>query len=253
MSESVGRGDGNGDASGARFDPGELVVGDGEAELATLTAELLGRAIDDAVRARGIARIGLSGGTSPGPAVRALAALALPWERVTWFQVDERAVPPDHDRSNWRGMAGWLGAAGRAGRMHRMEAERTDREAAAAEYERALRASFGVARAIAFDALLMGIGDDGHTASLFPGHGTVAIDDRLVAAVAAPEGLEPRMTLTAPVIHEARLALVLVTSGGKREPVRRAREPGVPDEVPARVIGACSGRVVWVVDRAVVG
>src|SRR5690606_33503881 len=236
-----------------RFDPGELVVGDGETEVAALAAELLGRAIDEAVRERGRARVALSGGTSPGPAVRALAAMALPWDRVTWFQVDERAVPPEHERSNWRGMVGWLGEAGRAGAMHRMEAERADRAAAAADYERAIRASFGVARAVAFDVLLMGIGDDGHTASLFPGHGTVAIGDRLVAAVGAPEGLEPRMTLTVPVLHEARLALVLVPGGSKREPVRRARVPGSADEVPARAIGGCGGRVVWVVERTVAG
>jgi 6-phosphogluconolactonase len=238
---------------GGGFDPGELVVGADEAEVATLAAEILGRAIEEAVRSRGLARVGLSGGTTPGPAVRALAALALPWDRVIWFQVDERAVPPDHPRSNWRGMVGWLGAAGAAGTMHRMVAERPDREAAARDYERLLRASFGVARAVAFDALLMGIGDDGHTASLFPGHGTVAIDDRLVAAVGAPEGLEPRMTLTAPVIREAKLALVLVQGAAKREPVARARALGSPDEVPARVIGGCAGAVAWVVDRALAG
>src|SRR5690606_17038932 len=131
--------------------------------------------------------------------------------------------------------------------------ERADRAAAAADYERLMRASFGVARAVSFDVLLMGIGDDGHTASLFPGAGTVAIDDRLVAAVDAPEGLEPRVTLTAPVVHEARLALVLAKGASKREPIAAARATGSPDVVPARVIGGCAGRVVWLVDREAAG
>lgn len=242
------------DDAGTVVDDGaETVVAEGDAELATLGAELMARAIDGAVRARGIARVALSGGNTPGPALRALAALDLPWDRVAWFQVDERAVPPDHERSNWRGMVAALGAAGAQGSRHRMEAERPDRDAAARDYERLLRTSFGVARAIAFDVMLMGIGDDGHTASLFPGARTVDVDDRLVAAVDAPPGLEPRMTLTAPVIREARLSLVLVKGASKAGPVRAARRAGEADAIPARVIGEGSGRVVWLLDRAAAG
>lgn len=241
------------DDAGTVVDDGaETVVAESDADLATLGAELMARAIDGAVRARGIARVALSGGNTPGPALRALAALDLPWDRVAWFQVDERAVPPDHERSNWRGMIAALGAAGAQGSRHRMEAERPDREAAARDYQQLLRTSFGVARAIAFDVLLMGIGDDGHTASLFPGTGSVAIDDRLVAAVDAP-GLEPRLTLTAPVLREARLALVLGKGASKAGPVRAARRAGEADVVPARVIGEGSGRVVWVLDRDAAG
>lgn len=241
------------EASTVVDDGAETVIADDDGELATLAAELMARAIDGAVRGRGIARVALSGGTTPGPALRTLAALDLPWDRVAWFQVDERAVPPDHERSNWRGMVAALGAAGAKGTRHRMEAERADRAAAAGDYQRLLRAEFGVARAVAFDVMLMGIGDDGHTASLFPGSGGVAIDDRLVAAVDAPAGLEPRLTLTAPVIREARLAVVLVRGASKAGPVRAARRAGDADAVPARVIGEGSGRVVWVLDRGAAG
>lgn len=232
----------------------EVVVAEDDAELAALGAELLARAIDAAARDHGRARVALSGGTTPGPALRALAALQLPWDRVEWFQVDERAASPDDARSNWRGLCEALGAAGRgAAAMHRMEAERPDRPAAAAAYERLLRLSFGVAGAVAFDAIVLGVGDDGHTASLFPGTGAVSIDDRLVAAVEAPGGLEPRLTLTAPVIREARLALVLARGASKAKPLRAARAPGPIDDVPARLMLQASGRVVWVVDRAAAG
>ena len=242
------------DDAGTVVDDGaETVIAESDAELATLGAELMARAIDGAVRARGLARVALSGGNTPGPALRALAALDLPWDRVAWFQVDERAVPPEHERSNWRGMVAALGVAGAQGTRHRMEAERPDREAAARAYQQILRASFGVARAIAFDVMLLGIGDDGHTASLFPGAGSVGVDDRLVAAVDGPAGLEPRLTLTAPVIREARLAVVLAKGASKVGPVRAARRGGEADAVPARVIGEGSGRVVWVLDRDAAG
>jgi 6-phosphogluconolactonase len=235
-------------------DQEEIIVAGDDAELASLGAELLARAIDDAARDHGRARVALSGGTTPGPALRALASLSLPWDRVEWFQVDERAVGPQDARSNWRGLVEALGAAGRgAAAMHRMEAERADRAAVAADYERIIRRSFGVASAVAFDAMVLGIGDDGHTASLFPGLGSVAIDDRLVAAVEAPGGLEPRLTLTAPVIREARLALVLARGASKKEPLRAARAAGPLDEVPARVVAGGRGRIVWVVDRAAAG
>jgi len=232
---------------------GETLVAADAAELATLGAELLARAIDDAVRTRGRARVALSGGTTPGPMLKELAGLALPWDRVEWFQVDERAVPPDHERSNFRGIVQALGEVGRAGTLFRMEAERGDRAAAAAAYGAQLRRSFGVARAVELDAMVLGVGDDGHTASLFPGTEAVAIEDRLVAAVDAPDGLEPRLTLTAPIIREARLALVLVRGAGKREAVRAARAGGDLDAVPARVIGACTGRVVWLLDPEAAG
>jgi 6-phosphogluconolactonase len=233
----------------------ELVVAADDEELALLAAEVLARAIDDAARSRGVARVALSGGSTPGPAYRALAGLDLPWDRTEWFQVDERAGPPDGDRSNFAAADRALRFAERgvpAERVHRMEADRADLAAAAAAYERRIRASFGAARAVALDAMVLGLGDDGHTASLFPRTGDVAIDDRLVAAT-SPPGLEPRLTLTAPVLREARLAVVLARGGSKKEPVARARADGDADEVPGRVLLASRGRVVWIVDRAVEG
>ena len=96
----------------------------------------------------------------------------------------------------------------------------------------------------------MGVGDDGHTASLFPGIGAVAIDDRLVAAIPEQPAkkLEARITLTAPVILEARLVLVLVRGAGKRDVIRAARTPGSEDEIPSRLFQRAKGDVVWLLD-----
>jgi 6-phosphogluconolactonase len=136
-----------------------------------------------------------------------------------------------------------------------MDAESPDIAAAAARYERLLRKTFGVAAAVAFDVMTLGVGDDGHTASLFPGLGLTPVDDRLVIAV--PEqpskALEPRLTLTAPVLHEARLALVLARGAGKRKVIEAARSPGSEEEIPSRTIQRSKGHVIWVVDNEAAG
>jgi 6-phosphogluconolactonase len=221
-------------------------------EHAALGAELLGRAIYEAIAVRGVARVALSGGTTPGPVYRRLAEMALPFERVEWFWVDERAAPKDSTRSNYRSAREDLGVDRfAAARVHRMEADDPDLEAAARRYESLLRRTFGIASAVAFDAVTLGVGDDGHTASLFPGTGAAAIDDRLVAAIPAQpaRGLEARLSLTAPVIQEARLVVVLARGATKRAPIAAAWLDGPADEVPARIVQKARGKVAWILDR----
>ena len=187
---------------------------------------------------------------------RFLAGLALPWSQVEWYQVDERAGDPASDRSNAAAAIGDLGLDGGAhGRLFRMESEAHDLAAAACAYEGLLRKTFGIAGAVSFDAMTLGIGDDGHTASLFPGIGVVAIDDRLVAAIPEqPEKkLEARLTLTAGVIQEARLVVVIVRGATKRAVVAAARQPGSEEAIPARLLHEAKGRVVWVLDKDAAG
>jgi 6-phosphogluconolactonase len=175
----------------------------------------------------------------------------LPFDRVEWFWVDERGVPPDHSRSNYGNAAKDLSLAdSKHGRAQRMEGER-DLDHAAAAYEALLRKSFGVAAAVAFDAITLGVGPDGHTASLFPGIGAVRIEDRLVAHIRPPpeKQLEDRITITRPVILEARLCVVLARGQAKRAMVAAARASGNEDEVPARILQRAKGSVVWVLDR----
>jgi len=233
-----------------------VVLADDKAQHAAIAAELMARQIASAVDERGVARVALSGGTTPSEAYQHLSALSLPFESVEWFWVDERAVPPDNARSNYAAAARDLKLAeGAHGKAHRMEGEAPDLGAAAAAYEGLLRRTFGVASAVAFDVLTLGIGDDGHTASLFPNTGAVKINDRLVAAI--PEqpdrGLEARITLTAPTIQEARLIVVLVRGEAKKKVVASARQMGSEDRVPARILQRAKGRVVWVIDKEAAG
>ncbi|KYG03478.1 6-phosphogluconolactonase [Sorangium cellulosum] len=231
----------------------ETLVAADAAELAILAAELMARAIAAAIEARGVARIALSGGGTPSEAYRRLAALSLPWAQTEWFWVDERAVAPDHPRSNYGAARRDLAAARiPEDRFFRMEGEAADLGGVAARYEALLRARFGVASAVAFDLMTLGIGDDAHTASLFPGTGAVGIADRLVAAIPAQpdKGLEARLTLTAPVLREAREKLLLARGASKRAVVEQAKRPGPADEVPARAVRGGAGRLVWLLDAA---
>jgi 6-phosphogluconolactonase len=225
-------------------------------EHTTLAAELLARAIQAAVDERGVARIALSGGTTPSDTYHHLAGLALPWNQVEWYQVDERAGDPGGPRSNYGAAARDIGFHnGEHGLVFRMEGEADELDAAASAYEALLRRTFGVAAAVAFDAVTLGIGDDGHTASLFPGLGVVGIKDRLVAAIPEqPEKkLEARLTLTAPVIQEARLVVMIVRGANKRALVAAARQPGSEEEIPARLLQHAKGRVVWILDKDAAG
>jgi 6-phosphogluconolactonase len=167
--------------------------------------------------------------------------------------VDERAVAPDNPRSNYGAARRDLAAARIPEEsFFRMQGELADLAGAAARYEALLRARFGVASAVAFDLMTLGIGDDGHTASLFPGTGAVGIDDRLVAAIPAQpdKGLEARLTLTVPVIREARLKLLLARGADKRRVIELAKRAGPEDEVPARVARGGAGQLVWLLDAA---
>jgi 6-phosphogluconolactonase len=173
--------------------------------------------------------------------------------QILW--VDERAVPPTDDRSNfhWAKVTLLDAANVPADHVHRMPAEAADLAAAARGYEAVLRRAVPAdADGIpAIDAAVLGVGDDGHTASLFPGEDTVTLRDRLVVGVGSHQGLEPRMTLTAPVLEHVRNAFVLVAGKGKHLALSRAwSAEGDLRETPSRVLRAAKGAVWWLVDPA---
>lgn len=161
--------------------------------------------------------LALSGGSTPGPVYERLAREDLAWSRLKIFFADERAVPPTHEASNYglirRTLLELLPEEPR--RVFRMEAERAGLEEAAARYDRSLPD--------ALDLLVLGIGDDGHTASLFPGspHLEVATTRR-VAVAESPLPPTPRLTITPVVIRAARQIYVLARGQAKAGPVARA-------------------------------
>ncbi len=239
--------------------PGLLIASDDVGAVAQGASARMGKAIRDAIAARGTACIALSGGESPRAAYKLLAAdEKIHWSNVNVFWVDERAAPPTDDRSNYRWAKASLLDPAKipAANVHRMPADAPDLDVAAQAYETLIRKvvpvdAMGVP---SFDLMVLGIGEDGHTASLFPGENTIDITDRLVTAVPAAEKREARMTLTVPAIEHARLALVVAVGKNKRGPLERVWQVnGDAHATPARVIRGVRGGIMWIIDKAAGG
>jgi 6-phosphogluconolactonase len=185
--------------------------------------------------------IALCGGSTPGRAFELAAQEEPDWSRASLWWGDERAVPPDDDRSNYRlAQKRLLDLLAQGPELHRIQGE-LGAQAAADLYEREL---------VRIDLALNGLGPDGHTGSLFPGKRSLAVRDRRV--VAAEPGLEPfvpRITLTIPAFNAIPTIVYLVTGESKAEPVRRAfrDEPG--PETPASLVRGAE-RTIVLLDNA---
>lgn len=191
---------------------------DGAAErFATLIAMRL-RAL---VEATGACSLALSGGSGPWRSFRLLAGEQVPWGAVEIFQVDERVAPMGDDDRNLTHMQQSLPPEAWA-RMHPMPVDSSDLEAAAAQYARLLPERV--------DLVHLGLGPDGHTASLVPGDAVLEVRDRDVALTATPYQGRQRMTLTYPLLDRSRELLWLITGESKAEPLRLllAGDPSIP-------------------------
>jgi 6-phosphogluconolactonase len=178
----------------------------------------------------------VTGGSTPRAAYGRLSAMRDDWTDVELWFTDERCVPPEHEHSNYRMVNDSLLDRAEGARAHRMEGELGPREGAAA-YERALGDVFGEELPV-FDFVLLGLGPDAHTCSLFPGDDALGERERRVVGVERP-GMAPfvaRITLTLPVVNAARRAVILVTGEDKAEAVTRAFA-GPPDpRAPASLV-----------------
>ncbi len=233
----------------------DLDVRDDAGAVAREAANRFTSIVADAVEHRGIARVAMSGGSTPKAVYPLLLEPArrdaIDWSAVEFFWGDERAVPPDHPESNFGVAYGMLIShlpGVRPHRIHRMQAESPDPDAAALAYETELRLAFDARGDAppAFDLVWLGMGADGHTASLFPG--TTALDERERWAVAnwVPSHEVWRLTLTFPVLEVARETLFVVTGADKADALARVRS-GDP-EMPAAKAGGLAVR--WIVDAA---
>ena len=234
--------------------PGQLVAVPDLVSLADEAASRFARALRDAIGRRGAASFALSGGETPRPAYEKLAReKGIDWSKVDVFWIDERAVAPDDDRSNFKWAKKSLLDHVSGARVHRMPAEAKDLESAAKDYEKLLRSLLPRG---GFDVAVMGVGDDGHTASLFPGESGVHETERWVIAVpAAPaKKREARLTVTTPVIEASAAVFVLAVGASKQGPLERAwSASGTVEETPARVLRGVRGSLTWVIDRAAGG
>lgn len=239
----------------------EVKVWPGAPQLWRAAADEFTRAAREAVAARGRFSVALAGGTTPRGAYALLAeddarrpAQRLPWDQVHLFFGDERHVPPDHQDSNYRMVREALLSriAIPESNIHRIEGELEAQEAADA-YQELLRGFFalGPGEMPRFDLILLGMGLDGHTASLFPGSEALAERTRLVAANWVERFRGFRLTLTYPVLNHAAEVLFLVTGADKAEMLRDVLE-GDPSGAtyPAQRVRPRAGRLLWYADQA---
>jgi 6-phosphogluconolactonase len=225
------------------------------AALADAAARQVVEWAQDASDLRGAFSLALSGGSTPRDLHLRLSSAPLKdqvdWTRVHIFFGDERCVPPDDPQSNYRMARETLldRVPIPAANVHRMKGELPP-EDAAAEYERELQAFFGDDPP-RLDVILLGMGDNGHTASLFPGLTAVHETERCVAAEYVAEVGMWRITLTPVVLNLGREVVFLVTGSGKASMLQHVLEgPFAPDERPAQIVRPTPGEVTWLVDAA---
>jgi 6-phosphogluconolactonase len=225
-------------------------------QVAREAAGLFVRLSVEAVSTRGAFSVALSGGSTPRRVYELLASddyrTQVSWPGVHVFFGDERTVAPDHPDSNFRmaNEALLLLVPIPARNVHRMNGV-GDAAANASRHESELRAFFGDAAWPRFDLVMLGMGDDGHTASLFPGSAALAESQAWVVANWVEKFQTWRITLTAPAINAARRVLFLVTGAGKAERLREvlAGERD-PSRLPSQLIQPRDGTLEWLVDRA---
>ncbi len=228
--------------------------------LSQRAAEFVTTCIEQSIAARGLARIAISGGNTPRRSFEMLADPALPfraridWSRLLLFWVDERCVPPDNTESNYHMTREALlsKVSLPTSQVMRMEGE-LEPEQAAARYESTVRNHFRLegAEVPCFDLVALGMGDDGHTASLFPDTEALHEQMRLVVANHVPQKNTWRITLTAPVINHARNVFFLIAGQDKAQVLHNILQgPYHPESTPSQLIRPDSGKLFFLLDEA---
>jgi len=227
-----------------------------EATWVETAAAEIGRTVKQAVDQRGTAIVALSGGRTPVAVYRRLTLPPwrerIPWAKIQWVWVDERWVNADHPDSNYRMICESLLSKVPVGRsqIHPIPTEGVSLEQSVLEYEVTLRELI-TSHGSGLDLAILGMGIDGHTASLFPGSSVLTENERWVAATQSPAGIRQRITLTFPVLNATDTVVFLVT-GAEKQPVLAKVLHQVPlpvEEVPAANVQAAR-RTIWCIDSA---
>jgi 6-phosphogluconolactonase len=228
-------------------------------ELSEAAAEEVVCAANEAVARAGRFTIALSGGSTPKALFNLLATNArtvFPWDRTFFFWGDERHVPPSDPDSNYRmaeeAMLSKIPV--NAGNVFRIAAENSDAAAAAEAYEQTLRKFFQLApgQIPSFDLILLGMGPDGHTASLFPNTAGLQEKSRLVIANWVDKLKTSRLTLTLPVLNAARCVAFLVSGTDKATVLKTVLEDNnaPAEQYPSKLVRPSDGKLIWLLDRA---
>jgi 6-phosphogluconolactonase len=237
----------------------EIQVCEDVEEIARVAASEVLRQARQTVQEKGFFSFVLSGGSTPGPLYSLLAgdpsvSSAVPWNRTHFFWGDERHVPTDHPESNYRmAKEALLSKVPVPGEnIHPIRSGNPDAHQAAEEYEDTVRTFFRLKAGEfpRFDLVLLGMGPDGHTASLFPGTEALQERRRLVVANWVEKFHAHRITMTLPLLNQAALVLFLVSGEEKAETLREViegKERKAP--FPSHLIRPADGRLLWLVDR----
>ena len=236
---------------------GRMIVRETPQALAEAAAELLSLATESSAAARGAFTIALSGGTSPRLLYETLARPpwreSIPWETWRVYFSDERASPPDDAASNYHMARKTLldRVPIDPEHVHRMPADSPDLDAAARTYDALLEHDLprGPGNAPRFDCVLLGLGENGHTASLFPSTPALAVADRWVTRGQADYAPFDRLTLTFPTLNAAALVVFLVTGASKHTALRATAE----GTTPASRVHPADGVLVWLLDSPAAG
>jgi 6-phosphogluconolactonase len=233
------------------------ILADANSIAQTAAAEFL-EAAQQAVSEKGSFSVALAGGSTPKAlygllATNPLLQAKVPWSKIQFFFGDERHVPPTDEESNFRMAEEAM--FGRAPvdpkQVHRIKGEKRNAAQAAEEYEQDLRASFRLQAGEfpRFDLVLLGMGPEGHTASLFPGPKALKEEHRLVVSNWVGKFYTDRITFTPPVLNNAARVIFMVHGEEKAPALKAVLEgPYEPEQLPAQMIQPKQGKVLWLVD-----
>lgn len=223
--------------------------------LSHAAADYVVRIARESIATHGRFTLALSGGSTPKKLYSLLSKEPyrnqIDWALLEIFWSDERCVPPDNAESNYRMAQEALlsHVPISAQQIHRMPADQLDRNAASQEYTREMQRVFGTSALPHFDLLQLGMGPEGHTASLFPHQPSLHEEQRQVMHVSVPKPPPDRLTFTPPLLNAAVHVLFLVTGAEKAEAVQAVLEgPYQPDEYPAQLVRPSDGEVTWMLD-----
>ncbi|KAF3883704.1 MULTISPECIES: 6-phosphogluconolactonase [Nostocales] len=222
------------------------------AALVSQALELIISKIETAIAEQGRFTIALAGGSTPKPLYEAIASRNLPWDKIHVFWGDERYVPPDHPDSNQlMARRAWLDRVEiPAANIHPMPTDEADPAVAAAKYEKHLQEFFhsSPGEFPSLDVVLLGMGDDAHTASLFPHTAALKVKDKLITVGNKDDN--QRLTFTYPFINAARCVMFLATGANKKPALAQVFAPTADDfAYPSRLIQP-QGELLWLLDTA---
>ena len=235
---------------------GSVYVLEDAEHLAKAAAAFVDSVTRAAVERRGVATVALSGGSTPKQLgielTQAPYRESVPWGSLQLFWGDERWVPLDSPESNaGEARRGWLDEIGLHEDQIHPFTHGDDPDRSAADYEALVHQLVPGEPVPQFDLILLGMGDDGHTASLFPGTAALAVTDRLVVANLVPKLETVRLTFTAPLINAARNVALLIAGSGKASRLREVLEGSAqPAELPSQLVRPETGKLIWLVDEA---